>query len=58
VLPYIVEIAFDRRDYRTVSDLLSRISILQVTPIVKGAIRFWVGRPENGDLPVAEEGGV
>jgi tetratricopeptide (TPR) repeat protein len=58
VLPYIVEIAFDRRDYRTVSDLLSRISILQVTPIVKGAINFWVGRLKNSDLPLAEEGGA
>lgn len=58
VLPYIVEIAFNRRDYRTVRDLLSRISISQVTPRMKGAIRFWVGRPANGGLPFAEEGGA
>lgn len=55
VLPYIVEIAFNRRDYRTVRDLLSRISILQVTPKMKGAIRFWVGPGENGKAPLAKE---
>lgn len=57
VLPYIVEIAFNRRDYRTVSDLLSRISILQVTPRMKGAIRFWVGQGANG-APLAKEAGA
>jgi polysaccharide biosynthesis protein PelE len=45
VLPYIVEIAFDRGDYRTVRRLLARISISQVTPIMKGAIHFWVKNP-------------
>jgi len=58
VLPYIVEIAFNRRDYRTVRDLLSRISILQVTPRVKGAIHFWVGKPENSGDSCANESGV
>ena len=42
VLPYIVEIAFDRRDYRTVQTLLARLSVSQITPIMKGAIKFWV----------------
>jgi len=53
-----VEIAFNRRDYRTVRDLLSRISILQVTPRVKGAIHFWVGKPENSGDSCANESGV
>lgn len=44
VLPYIVEIAFDRRDFRTVRSLLARLSASQVTPVMKGAIQFWVGR--------------
>lgn len=43
VLPYIVEIAFVRRDYATVRDLLSRLSETQVTPVMKNAIRFWAG---------------
>ena len=46
VLPYIVEIAFNRRDYKQVRDLLSRLSASQVTPIMKGAINFWVGNSE------------
>ena len=58
VLPYIVEIAFNRRDYRTVSDLLSRISILQVTPRMKGAIRYWVDKQANGSAPFAKESGA
>ena len=47
VLPYIVEIAFNRRDYKQVRDLLSRLSASQVTPIMKGAINFWVGNSET-----------
>jgi hypothetical protein len=42
VLPYIVEIAFDRGDYKTVQRLLSRISVSQITPIMKNSINFWV----------------
>lgn len=51
VLPYIVEIAFVRRDYATVQKLLERLSVTQVTPIMKNAIRFWV-RP---GLPAIKE---
>lgn len=58
VLPYIVEIAFNRRDYRTVSDLLSRISILQVTPLMQGVIRYWVEKGTNGGAPLAKEAGI
>ena len=47
VLPYIVEIAFDQGDYQTVRNLLARISVSQVTPIMKGAINFWVKRPDE-----------
>ncbi len=58
VLPYIVEIAFDRRDFKTVRSLLSRLSASQVTPIMRGAIHFWVGGPErNFDSP-AKAGGI
>ena len=53
-LPYIAEIAFNRRDYRTVRDLLSRISILQVTPRMKGAIRYWVGQGASEGVPPAK----
>jgi polysaccharide biosynthesis protein PelE len=47
VLPYIVEITFIERDFKRVRDLLSVISASQVTPIMKGAIRFWVGLEEE-----------
>lgn len=56
-LPYIAEILFVRGDYRTVRTMLSRISALQVTPIMRGVIRFWV-RPEaqgNAASKPAEE---
>lgn len=55
VLPYIVEIAFKRRDYRTVRDLLTRISILQVTPRMIGVIRYWMDRQGHGGTPFAKE---
>lgn len=58
VLPYIVEIAFDRGDYGTVRSLLSRISASQVTPIMKGAIHFWVGSPEGKDAVLPKAVGV
>jgi polysaccharide biosynthesis protein PelE len=45
VLPYIVEIAFDRGDYRKVQSQLARISASQITPVMKNAINFWVRRP-------------
>lgn len=47
VLPYIVEITFIYRDFKRVRDLLSVISASQVTPIMKGAIHFWVGLEEE-----------
>jgi hypothetical protein len=43
-LPYIVEIAFNRRDFATVQTLLARLSVYQLTPIMKNAIQFWVNR--------------
>ncbi|HAF43920.1 MAG TPA: hypothetical protein DCK83_03005 [Gallionellaceae bacterium] len=46
VLPYIVEIAFVRRDFATVQRLLERLSQSQLTPIMQNAIRFWV-QPEH-----------
>lgn len=55
VLPYIVEIAFNRRDYKTVQTLLARISVSQITPIMKGAIKFWVNGPELQIRLVAKE---
>lgn len=42
VLPYIVEIAYTRRDFGTVQQLLARLSLTQVTPVMKNAINFWV----------------
>ena len=57
-LPYVVEIAFNRRDYRTVQELLLRLSELQVTPIMKNAIQFWVNRSGNQASPAAKENGV
>lgn len=50
VLPYVVEIAFNRRDYKTVRTLLSRISLSQVTPIMKREISFWVGKSASDEL--------
>jgi hypothetical protein len=46
VLPYVVEIAFVRRDYATVQRLLESLSHSQLTPIMQNAIRFWV-QPER-----------
>lgn len=43
-LPYIVEIAFNRRDFATVQNLLAQLSVYQLTPIMKNAIQFWVKR--------------
>jgi tetratricopeptide (TPR) repeat protein len=43
VLPYLVEIAFVRRDFATVRELVARLSETQVTPVMKNAIRFWIG---------------
>ena len=50
VLPYIVEIFFNRSDYRAVRDLLMRIPDSQTSPRMKAAIRFWVGEPESFGL--------
>jgi hypothetical protein len=44
-LPYIVEIAFNRRDYATVRELMARLSTYQQTPIMKTVIQFWVNSP-------------
>ena len=55
VLPYIVEIAFDLRDYKTVQTLLARLSISQITPVMKGAIKFWVNGPHLQIHLVAKE---
>ena len=57
-LPYIVEIAFNRRDYRTVQELLLRLSTFQVTPIMKNAIQFWVHRKEAPAQPAMKEIGI
>ena len=57
-LPYIVEIAFNRRDYKTVQDLLLRLSVLQVTPIMKNAIQFWVTRSTYQAPSIAKENSV
>jgi hypothetical protein len=43
-LPYIVEIAFKRRDFKTVHRLLTQLSAYQLTPIMKIAIQFWVNQ--------------
>ena len=54
-IPYIVEIAFNRRDYKTVQNLLSRLAAYHVTPIMKSAINFWVRKPDHRELiPVKE----
>lgn len=58
VLPYIVEIVFHRRDFKTVQALLARISVSQVTPIMKGVINFWVGKPENNDNQFGQKGSL
>lgn len=47
VLPYLVEIAFDRRDFLKVQNLLKRLSASQITPLMKNAIQFWVNTPEK-----------
>lgn len=57
-LPYIVEIAFNRRDFATVQALLTRLSVYQLTPIMKNAIQFWVNRPGATDPRLAKENGV
>ncbi|MDO8988990.1 MAG: hypothetical protein Q7U91_05090 [Sideroxyarcus sp.] len=57
-LPYIVEIAFNRRDYATVQVLLERLSVYQLTPIMKNAIQFWVKRPEYQAGLLAKENHV
>jgi IS1 family transposase len=57
-LPYVVEIAFNRRDYKTVQDLLLRLSVLQVTPIMKNAIQFWVTRTTHQAPSSAKENSV
>ena len=54
-LPYIVEIAFNQRDYRTVQDLLTRLAAYQVTPIMKSAINFWVPKPDQQGLVSVKE---
>jgi hypothetical protein len=57
-LPYIVEIAFNRRDYKTVQLLLERLSVYQLTPIMKNAIQFWVNRSAVPNRPLVKENGV
>lgn len=57
-IPYIVEIAFNRRDYSTVQSLLSRLSISQVTPIMKSAINFWVHKSERQGFVSVKENAV
>jgi hypothetical protein len=57
-LPYIVEIAFNRRDFATVQTLLARLSVYQLTPIMKNAIQFWVGKQGATAPLLAKEDGV
>lgn len=57
-LPYIVEIAFNRRDFATVQTLLARLSVYQLTPIMKNAIHFWVNRQGAAAPLLAKENGV
>lgn len=57
-IPYIVEIAFNRRDYGTVQSLRSRLSISQVTPIMKSAINFWVHKSERQSFVSVKENAV
>jgi hypothetical protein len=57
-LPYIVEIAFNRRDYVTVQTLLGRLSAYQLSPIMKNAIQFWVTRSATSGKTLAKETGV
>jgi hypothetical protein len=56
-LPYIVEIAFHRRDYSAVQQLLTRLSIYQLSPIMKNAIQFWVNSPSTPRGLLRKEGG-
>ncbi|MGV8934162.1 MAG: tetratricopeptide repeat protein [Gallionellaceae bacterium] len=58
VLPYIVEIAFNRHDYKTVRELLTRLSVSQVTPIMKGAINFWVSTTSSVKKIAMSGGGL
>lgn len=57
-LPYIVEIAFNRRDFAAVQEMLWHLSVLQVTPIMKNAIQFWVSRPGYQSHSAAKEDGI
>ncbi len=57
-LPYIVEIAFNRRDYTTVQNLLARLATYQVTPIMKSAINFWVRESDDRELIPVKENAV
>ena len=56
-LPYIVEIAFYRRDYSSVQQLLTRLSVYQLTPIMKNAIQFWVDSPGSPRGLLTQESG-
>ncbi len=55
VLPYLVEIAFDRRDLNKVQNMLMRISASQITPVMKNAINFWVGSSGKGVRLLSQE---
>ncbi len=58
VLPYIVEIIFDRGDYRTVRSLLSRISTSELTSVMKGVVDLHKHRMEHDGFFAGKGGGV
>lgn len=43
-MPYLAEIAFERRDYAAVRAMLGKIASIQVTQKMQTVIRFWIGK--------------
>lgn len=54
-LPYLVEIAFEQREFKAVRSLLGRLSGNRISPTMKKVIDFWSNRQSEPDKPVQKE---
>lgn len=46
VLPYIAELAFERRDFAAVREIMARVAHTQMSPLMAPLVAFWVDKPE------------
>ncbi|MBE0622485.1 MAG: hypothetical protein IH605_17990 [Burkholderiales bacterium] len=48
-LPYIAELAFERRDFAAVRDVMALVARSHVSPLMAPLVDFWIGEPKTAE---------